>query len=309
MIKIKKSVILAVSILMMPIAALSQAVTFLNISPDAATQAMGGASVASEANAFAIYNNPAAIALSEDKFAIGASYNMWQSAAETTNNLVTISTFLKTGDKFGIAAAYRSFEKPSYQVYDANGNDKGDYTPKDMALDLGFSYAVIENLSIGLSFKYISSALSDSATGSCMSADLGAAYIFNRATIAASYTNMFGTMTYDEVGYSLPTAFKVGASYSLAESAQHSCKVNLQANYLTEESALGIAVGGEYGFKEAVFVRLGYYNSCDETVASSYLSAGLGVEFAKISLDCSYLVGGDSSPVAGSMNFALGYRF
>lgn len=287
----------------MPLAAAAQAVSFLNISPDPRTQAMGGASVAAEASAFSIYNNPAAIALSEDTFALAASYNMWQ-VVDASSDLLSFATYYKLGDKFGVGASYRGFAQPSYDIYDDQGNHSGEFSPSDSSFDVALSCAFTDSFAVGVTFKSISSTLGESISGSSFGVDLGVTYILDRATLAASYSNM-GSISYDDNSYSLPSIFKVGGSYRALDEGEHSCSVNVQANMLTSESAFGLGVGGEYGFNKMIFARLGYYLSGDDSVMPSYISLGLGVEFSKISLDCSYLIDDVISP----LNLSLGYRF
>ncbi len=94
------------------------------------------------------------------------------------------------------------------------------------------------------------------------------------------------------------------------EMGEHSCSANLEVDYLTSESALGVGIGAEYSLRKMIFGRLGYYQSCNDLVLASYLSAGLGVQMQGILLNWSYIIGNpDSSPLAGSMNLSLGYRF
>lgn len=300
--------LVAIVATMLPSMSHSQAVSFLTLSPDAQHQAMGGTAVASQANAFAIYNNPASIALSESMMEAAVSYNMWQSGG-SASDLLALSTYYKSGDRFGMGLSYRSIAKPSYDIYDDTGNYKGEFSPGDMAIDFALSYAITESLAVGATLKYISSELSDSYSGSAVGADIAVTYLLECATIAASFSNI-GSVSYEELSYSLPSIFRVGGSYSLMEVGEHSCSANLEVDYLTSESALGIGVGAEYSLRKMIFGRLGYYQSCNDQVLASYLSAGLGVEMQGISLNWSYIIGNpDSSPLAGSMNLSLGYRF
>ncbi|MDD4499962.1 MAG: hypothetical protein WC110_06715, partial [Bacteroidales bacterium] len=83
-----------------------QTAQFLTVSPDSYSLSLGGTGVISPANAFAIYNNNAATALSPFKGAFAASYTMWQPTT-TDNQLMSLSGFIKMGKRSAISLGSR----------------------------------------------------------------------------------------------------------------------------------------------------------------------------------------------------------
>ncbi len=304
MINFKALAVIAAAVVI-PVTTFAQSLPFLNISPDAASQAMAGASVASEASAFAIYNNASAVALSEDNFAVGASLNTWN-VSEVSNKMISAGAFFKVTDKIGIAASYRSFENPEYSMYDDQCAYLGEYTPVDSSIDIALAYAISDNLSIGVTYKTISSKLSDSYSGSASGFDLGATYKLDLLTVGASLSNI-GSISYDGGSEnSLPTIAKAGASYKALDSDLLDVLFNAQAEYLTEESALGVALGAQCTIFNSISARAGYYVSGDETIMPSYLSLGAGLDISFCSINASYLV---SEMLGGSLNLSVGVKF
>ncbi len=301
---IKLFLALSMSLFALPNLASAQALPFLNISPDAQSQAMGGAAVASSASPYSIFSNPSAIAFSEQSCGVGASYNAWQ-VAGVSSNLISAAAYYKLGDKLGVSAAYRSFGQPSYDIYDDNGNHKGEYSPSDSSIDLAVAYSPLDALSVGLTIGFINSHLSTDISGSSVAINLGVSYIASpQLTLAAAYSNM-GSITYGDQSYSLPSQLKVGGSYLALESGSHTCRVNLEADMLTSESSFSLGAGGEYSFNRVIFARAGYHLSTNDQIAPSYISLGAGANYANVSLDVAYLIDDVISPLL----LSVGYRF
>ncbi len=300
--RFKKFALVATFALALPLAGVAQVVSFLNIASDPAAQAMGGASVTASAGAFSAFNNASSIALSEEKCAAGVSYTMWE-VADVCSPITSVGALYKFGDSFGIGVSYSGMAKPSIEIYDDQGNHKGDYSPSDSAIGLALAYAPVDKLSVGVTLKSISSKLTEDISGSSVGFDFSATYLLEGVTIGASYSNV-GSISYGEsLSYSLPSALRVGGSYEALSSGEHSCDVAAQLSMLTDDSTFGVSVGGEYSFSRMIFARAGYYVSGDESVTPNYLSVGVGAQYAGVSFDCSYVVDDVISPLSLSLSY------
>ena len=92
----KKIVLLAASVLCLTAAANAQeAASFLDVTGDTRSAAMGEISTAMEASAFSIFDNAAAAPLSSKKFQVGAYYSPW--AKELTKGLDKNNSLLGVG--------------------------------------------------------------------------------------------------------------------------------------------------------------------------------------------------------------------
>lgn len=259
MINIKKTIITG-AILLISAVSYGQTVSFLNILQDARAMGMGGASVAMSANAFAMHNNPAAISLSESRFAIGANYTMWQPTS-AKNNLMGIAGYFKIGDKFGIGLNGRYLTHPSYEVTDGGGAISTPFSPNEYAIDLGFSYKIISGLSIGATIKYIGSSMADSEfvpdylNGTAFAADIAVMYKLGKLNIALMGTNLGTKISYgatDIFGkYNLPAMIKAGVGYDLILAEKHKLTATLEANYLIYQKGFAAGAGVEYSFADS----------------------------------------------------------
>ena len=109
-----KKIILSILVAcaMPALSASAQALSSLLIPSAPEYAAMGGASVALEAGAFAAENNAAAMSLSDDSFAVAAGYGLW--APETAGSqLAGLGAFARVGERVGIGFSGRyTMEKP-----------------------------------------------------------------------------------------------------------------------------------------------------------------------------------------------------
>lgn len=58
-----------------------------------------------------------------------------------------------------------------------------------------------------------------------------------------------------------------------------------------------IGTGVEYGFRELVAVRAGYYREAEDKGDRQYVTTGLGVRYQILSLDLAYLLPRGTTPV------------
>jgi hypothetical protein len=286
----------------------AQSVQFLNVNPDPRGLSMGGASLALDANAYASFNNTASVALSENKFGISAGYMMWQPTT-MKNNLLSIAGYGKIGNRFGISAQGRYFSYPSQLYYDENGNEIGNYAPKDISIDLGFSFKIVSNLSMGINARFINSAIGSSASGNAFSADIFLMYKIKKLNIALAATNIGTKISYlENSSYNIPAMGRLGLSYDFSLSEKHSLLLSAEGDYLLYQKAFEAGAGLEYSFNNLLFVRAGYHYGDKTKSIPSYTSLGIGVKVVGITINATYLLSKKSN-LKNTMSFSLGYEF
>jgi hypothetical protein len=78
-------------------------------------------------------------------------------------------------------------------------------------------------------------------------------------------------------------------------------------------SAYRWSIGGEYGYKDLFFLRLGYAAQTQQAGNLKYLTAGLGVKWEKIGIDFSYLVpsgsGVERNPLSNTFRLGIDFTF
>ncbi|MFA5227359.1 MAG: PorV/PorQ family protein [Bacteroidales bacterium] len=285
-----------------------QTAQFLTVSPDSYSLSLGGTGVISPANAFAIYNNNAATALSPFKGAFAASYTMWQPTT-TDNQLMSLSGFIKMGKRSAISLGSRLFLYPAYDLSNPQGSVTGAFSPRELSVDLGYAYNISGSFSASATVHYISSKLGTEAAGSAYAADLGLMYQPGNFSLGLTATNLGSKIDYGYGPYTLPAQIKLGAGYHFSLQEKHLLTAAVQAGYLIVNSGITAGIGLEYSYNNLISLRVGGHYGNPEKGIPSHLSAGLGFNFKGLTLNAAYLLAQKDSPLANSLSVGLGWAF
>jgi len=209
--------------------ALSTAVPFLTITPDARSGAMGEAGVALSPDVNATYWNPAKLAFIDDGDVVAASYSPWLRNLVPDISLSYLSYAHKLDDRNSIGVSLRYFNIGTVALTDVNGNSEGNFSPAEFSLDGSFARKFGDNFSLGLTLRYIHSNLSNGSAssptegekaGNAVAADVSFYYknptqeFGTDAEFAAGVdiSNIGSKISYSTTGptYFLPANLKVG---------------------------------------------------------------------------------------------------
>ncbi|WP_295652813.1 PorV/PorQ family protein [uncultured Mucilaginibacter sp.] len=130
--------------------AITTAVPFLTISPDARSGALGEAGVALSPDANATFWNPAKLAFVGEPTNISASYSPWMRTVFPDVNLAYISFFDKLDERNTIGASMRYFNMGSVNSYDDVATSLGTLHPNEFSFDVSLARKYGENFSLGL---------------------------------------------------------------------------------------------------------------------------------------------------------------
>lgn len=298
-----KKIILSILVAcaMPALSASAQALSSLLIPSAPEYAAMGGASVALEAGAFAAENNAAAMSLSDDSFAVAAGYGLW--APETAGSqLMGLGAFARVGERVGIGLSGRyTMEKPM-NISSAAGGILGTFTPSEFGANLAVSVKVIDGLSVGVTGKFVRSSIGEELSGSAFGADVSVAWRKDGLSAGAAVCNLGSKLKYGDSSYSMPMLVKAGAAYA----ADFGLTASVEADYLFS-GAFAAGLGLEYNLFDIGFLRAGYHYGDKNQGLASFASLGAGVQFAGVELSAAWLT---ASPTLGnSLLFSLGYSF
>ncbi|MDR6945344.1 type IX secretion system outer membrane channel protein PorV [Mucilaginibacter pocheonensis] len=204
-------------------------VPFLNISPDSRSGAMGDAGVALSPDVNANFWNPSKLAFLESNDALSLSYSPWLRHLVPDISLSYLSYAHKIDERNTFGASLRYFNYGSVQLTDNQSNDQGTYTPNEFSLDASFARKFGENLSLGLTMRYIRSSISSisfaegsgqvNKPGNAVAADVSLYYKKpygndNLFAFGAHISNIGSKISYSDVGpsYFLPANLKIGAA-------------------------------------------------------------------------------------------------
>jgi len=294
-----KRLLLAFGLLFLSAALGAQSLPLLYNPGDPHSAALGGASVALEADAWALEHNFAAAALNPDQFAIGAAYGYW-APKPSADNRFSAGGWYRTGTFAVGLSAKGSFAQP-YQAVTEFGEVKDKFSPIDYALSLGAAWSPAPGFALSATARMASSALSPEVTGAAFCADLSAMYSADAFTVGLSAFNLGGKIRYGDNAYALPTLVKGGLRYALTE-----FEATAEVDYLVGAGVMA-GVGVEY-WPFAVFVlRGGYHYGAADKGLPSFASLGAGLLLEGFGLDFSILLA--SPTLTGSAHLGISYRF
>ena len=143
---------------------ITTAAPFLLIIPDARAGGMGDIGVATSADAFSLFHNPAKIAFSDRQIKTGITYSPW------LRNL-TDDIFVGSGsyiNRFSSNAAwgadFKYFSLGQIDLTDSQGNPTGTINPNELVFTGSYALKLSETFSMGVSLKYLRSNLAFTGT-------------------------------------------------------------------------------------------------------------------------------------------------
>lgn len=228
--------------------AITTAVPFIGITPDARHAALGDAGVATSADANAAYWNAGKLVFIENKKYGGSfSYTPWLGKIVNDMWISSLSGFVKLDQEQAIAVSLKYFDLGEISFRGYQNEPLGDFNPKEAAFDATYSRKLTENFSIGLSGRYIFSNLtgaftgSDAQAGNSVAADLGVFYTKELRGTRASILSFGGQISNigAKISYTdnnnkdfLPTNLRLGGAYTTELDAYNSLTFILDVNKL-----------------------------------------------------------------------------
>ncbi len=231
--------------------AITTAVPFLQITPDARSGAMGDVGVATSPDYSSQFTNPSKYVFSPKKFGIGVSYTPWMKKLVSDISMPSIMGYYKLDKANVISGSLRYFTLGNITFTDDQGNSNGDYKPHEFTFDASWSRLLTKRLSMGVTARYIYSNLTlgqsvggqDTRAGQSIAADLSLYYQkpINIAGIEKS-TFSFGTnisnigakIAYTETTRKdfIPTNLRIGTGLSLDIDEHNTFNIGLDFNKL-----------------------------------------------------------------------------
>lgn len=328
-------------------AVVSTAVPFLGITPDARGGGMGEVGVATSPDVYSMYYNAAKYVFSDRKTGVAFSYLPWMRHLIGGQNLYTLNAYRRIDDRQAVALGIRYFQGKRFFI----DNEKfipTDYaidlaysrrfcTNFSVALTLRYVHTRLGKLASGEKF--------DVDPSGAVGLDLSAYYqkyfeLWHRPVIwraGVSLANMgtkIASFTEKKDGFQ-PAYLRMGSSLEMGFAGDHKLMVALELGKLlvraydpekAGESVLKSMFGSfgnrgfrsvvwqpgvEYGWREMLFARAGYFHESKEYGDRRYFTLGAGGVYAGWKLDFSYLIatGDDDAPYKGTYRLSLGYRF
>lgn len=150
------------------IGGITTAAPFLLIIPDARSGAMGDIGVATSADAFSLFHNPAKMAFSNRQVSAGITYSPW--LRNLTDDIFTgsISYMNRFSENAAWGADFKYFSLGQIDLTDSGGNPTGIINPNEFVFTGSYALKLSETFSMGVSLKYLRSNLAFTGTTSTL---------------------------------------------------------------------------------------------------------------------------------------------
>jgi hypothetical protein len=241
---------------------ITTAVPFMRISPDARSGAMGDVGIAISPDANSQFWNVSKLAMSNKDAGFSMTYTPWLKDLVPDIFLAYIAGYAKFGEKenknqaISFSMRYFSLGDINYTTIDAQPAGTG--KPREYSLDLGYSRKLSDNLSVGLTGKYIHSNIINGAgnsngvtykPGNAAAVDFGLFYTKPLRTnddVEGSSINAGLVITNigSKISYSgnrkdfIPTNLGIGAAYNYQVDEFNKLTIAVDANKLLVPSPL-----------------------------------------------------------------------
>lgn len=210
--------------------AITTAVPFVGITPDARHAALGDAGVATTPDANAAYWNAGKLVFIEGQKLGGSfSYTPWLGKIVNDMWISSLAGFYKIGREQAVAVSLKYFDLGEISFRGYNNEPLGDFNPKEAAFDATYSRKLTEELGIGLSARYIFSNLTgaftgpDAQAGNSVAADVGVYYTKllqstrnSTLSLGGQISNIGAKISYTNNNNKdfLPTNLRLGGTYT-----------------------------------------------------------------------------------------------
>ncbi|MEX2231657.1 MAG: type IX secretion system outer membrane channel protein PorV [Cyclobacteriaceae bacterium] len=209
--------------------AITTAVPFIGITPDARHAALGDAGVATSADANAAYWNAAKLVFIDKSYGGSFSYTPWLGKIVNDMWISSLTGFYKINREQAVAVSLKYFDLGEISFRGYNNEPLGDFNPKEAAFDATYSRMLTDNFSIGLSARYIFSNLtgaftnSDAQAGNSVAADIGVYYTKqlqgtrnSTLSLGGQISNIGAKISYTDNNNKdfLPTNLRLGGAYT-----------------------------------------------------------------------------------------------
>ena len=268
-------------------AQITTATPFLLISSDARAGGMGDVGVATSADAFSIFHNPAKTTFNNNKVSIGVNYTPWLRNLTDdvfVGNASYVSRF-KEKAAWGVDVKY--FSLGQVDLTDTNGVSTGTQNPSEFAITGIYSMKLSEKFSMGVGFKYINSNLDVTDNSievvNSFAVDISGYYQSNeqnygnfngRYRLGFNITNIGPKVSYS-IGEDnfIPTNAKLGGGFDFILNNENSIGLNLEFTKLLVPSD---GANSDKGWFEGMFTSLGDRDFSEELKETTW---ALGAEY------------------------------
>lgn len=305
---LKHKLILCIVFLLSAGKMVAQVGSFVDIPNNPVSVAMGNTYVAGGGNAFSVFENLSSVAFSDHKAALGYSYRPWMNDWISGYALNSFAGYFQFKERHALAVGVRMFSNPSVRLSDDNGNELGQFQPRESSYGMGYAYRINERMALSATVSYLTSELSDGYKGNAVYTDLGFRTSIKKLDVGVMVRNLGSKISVDGNQVGLPLTFISGGSYGHSINEKNALKGNFDLGYTSTDAHSGIfsGLGLQYGYRSLVFLRTGYRYAAEE-IGFSAFSAGGGLRVLGGSVDFAWLLADNA--LKNNYSVSMSWRF
>lgn len=209
--------------------AITTGVSFLTITPDARSGSLGDMGVATTADGFSQFYNPAKYVFAEKQQGFAMSYTPYMSNIASDISLMGASYYNRFNERSAVGASLRYFTLGEISLANNTGEFLGVEKPNEFAVDVSYTIKLSENFALAVAGRYISSNLKlredGESSANTFAVDVAGFYESDRMQFDTyegrlragfNFQNMGPKISYTgDSNYSsnIPTTLRLGAGY------------------------------------------------------------------------------------------------
>ncbi|MDA9087210.1 type IX secretion system outer membrane channel protein PorV [Polaribacter sp.] len=256
---------------------ITTATPFLLIVPDARAGGMGDMGVATSADAFSLFHNPAKIAFSNRQILTGITYSPWLRNLTDDIFIGSGSYINRFSENAAWGADFKYFSLGQIDLTDDRGESNGSINPNELVATGSYSLKLSETFAMGVSLKYIRSNLAFNGTPgnslqpiNSFAVDVSGYYQsleenygnFNgRYRIGFNIANIGPKVSYTPGDEDfIPTNLKLGGGFDFIMDDYNTISTTIEFTKLlvpTPDIQDGVNVNEDKGFVEGIFSSFG----------------------------------------------------
>ena len=281
--------------------------------PNARIAAMGGASVATSADAFAAFGNAASAAMEYKTVQVAFAYTDFSGEVYRKNRMLSGGGYIRFAQRHTLVVGLQFNMEPRIDALDRR--------PGAQRFDLGYGYKVSDRVAVAATARYRRTYghLFDDNNYNGGGADIAVYSQLPLSFMEGAKVNLGAKLAfdapvcpeYDRYGI----APSVGAGLSLPFTDGHKLDVTAELRYgaSSREDIFSAKIGAEYSLMRLLYVRAGGNVSRligamnDQTLG--YGTIGAGVRFFHLQFDVAYLFGKRNTPLNNAVQISVGLDF
>ena len=256
---------------------ITTATPFLLIVPDARAGGMGDMGVATSADGFSLFHNPAKIAFSNRQILTGITYSPWLRNLTDDIFIGSGSYINRFSENAAWGADFKYFSLGQIDLTNDRGESNGSINPNELVATGSYSLKLSETFAMGVSLKYIRSNLAFNGTPgnslqpiNSFAVDVSGYYQsleenygnFNgRYRLGFNFANIGPKVSYTpgEEDF-IPTNLKLGGGFDFIMDDYNTISTTIEFTKLlvpTPDIQDGVNVNEDKGFVEGIFSSFG----------------------------------------------------